>query len=182
MTRSILRRAFEEGQGTRLLPAVLALALPAAGCDLNTQTNVVLENDYAPSATRALVVYRAYWQAVSFLVPVPPGSSTDPETTVPASPNTAYVILAPGWDPESLTPPTSFVVLQSRSGFGVQFGDTLTIRVDDTRFIGNCASNSFLPQTQADFITGLVFPDAFSLLHYDAATCTTTPVADAGAH
>jgi hypothetical protein len=165
--------------------SALSAALSATGCE-TPHTTVVLDNDYPPSDTKPLVVYRAYWQAVSFEDAVAPGSSSDPQSTVPASDNTAYVVLAPGWDPTSATPPTSFVFMQSRSGFGVHLDDTVHIPVDDATFLGNCAAGSFLSQAQADFITEriftpAIFPDATSSsFHYDAATCTTTPVGGAG--
>jgi hypothetical protein len=161
----------------------LSSAWLAVGCDYvdTPYTNVVLDNDYSPTATTPLVVYQAFWEATSFSSPVPPGSSSAQEGTVPCSDNTAWVVLAPGWDPASPTPPTSFVVLQSRSGFGVALGDTLHIPVDDQTFAGNCAGGSVLSQSQADFITQLVFPSLFAGLSYDAATCTTTPMVDAGA-
>jgi hypothetical protein len=217
--------------------APLAFVPFAAACT-SPVTTVVVNNGYAPSATQPLVVYGAQWEAVSFQVPIPPGSSSapqpgvpnpsacpttyaqlqgesgctgdalrceyaegvcecagnlegaqpdagpswycNPDDTVPASANTAYVILAPGWDPKSPTPPTSLVGMQSRNGFGVELGDTLQIPVDDATFIGNCASGSSLSQAQADFITQFVFPSDFATLRYDAATCTTAPVGDAG--
>jgi hypothetical protein len=142
---------------------------------------VVLDNDYATSATGPLVIYQAQWQAVSFQQPVAPGASSDAQDTVPASPNTAYVLIAPGLDPATPSPPTKLVVLQSRAGFGVHLGDTLHIPVQDETFAGNCAAGSTLTQDQADFITQLVFPAAFAGLHYDASSCTTTPIADARA-
>jgi hypothetical protein len=159
------------------------LALLVAACaNVDTPyTYVVLDNDYPASAPVPLVVYQAYWQAVAFTTPVPPGSSSPTLSTVPASDNTAWVVLAPGWDPTSASPPTRLVVLQSRSGFAVHRTDTLHIPVDDTHFAGNCASGSTLTQSQADFITQTVFPDVFRGLRYDAATCTTTHVDDAGA-
>jgi hypothetical protein len=163
----------------------LSLALVVAGCD-GPSTNVVVDNGYPPYASVPLVVYDAYWQAVAFeqpdgaADPIPPGDSSEPQTTVPASANTAYVLLAPGWDPTSATPPTSFIVLQSQAGFAVSLGDTLHIPVDDTTFTGNCATGSFLTQAQADFITERVFAKDFVSLRYDAATCTTTPAGDAG--
>jgi hypothetical protein len=142
---------------------------------------VVLENDYPVSGTDALVVYQAAWQAISFQDPIVPGFSSDLLSTIAASENTAYVVLAPGWDPTSAAAPTSFVVLQSRQGFGVHLNNTLRIPVDDTTFTGNCVAASFLSQAQADFITQLVFPGVFASLHYDAATCTTNPIGDARA-
>ena len=158
-----------------------AISLLAGGCENAPSTNVVIDNKYPASAAGALIVYDAYWQAVSFQGhPVAPGSSSDPQITVPASENTAYVVLAPGWDPTSSTPPTSFVALQSKEGFGVHLGDTVHIPVDDTTFIGNCAAGIHLSQYQADFITKLIFPIDFAMYSYDAANCTTTPIADAG--
>jgi len=52
--------------------------------------------------------------------PVAPGESSAPQSTVAASDNTAYVVLAPGWDPASSAEPSCLVVLQSRQGYGVQ--------------------------------------------------------------
>jgi len=155
-----------------LYAAMLAAPL-VAGCD-SPQTFVVLDNHYPPAAMPPLVVYRALWQAVSFQTAVPPGSSSDPQSTVAASANTAYVLLAPGWDPKSSTQPTSFLVLQSIDGFEVHLNNTLHIPVDDMTFVGNCAAGSFLSQGQADFITQRVFASDFAGLSYDAATCTTT--------
>jgi hypothetical protein len=162
--------------------AVFALSFVAlvAGCDAHPQTTVVVNNKYAPSPA-SLVIYRAYWQAVPFENPIPPGTSSDAQSTVPASANTAYVVVAPGWDPDTSTSPTSFIVMQSRDGFDVHLNDTLQIPVDDTTFVGNCAAGSFLSQGQADFITQLVFPIEFAPFRYDAASCTTTAIAnDAG--
>src|SRR5580700_5056432 len=75
------------------------------------------------------------------------------DETVPASANTAYAVLAPGWDPTSSTSPT---------GFAVPLGDTLQIPVEDKTFMGNCASKSFLSQSQADLITQRIFPSIFA--------------------
>jgi hypothetical protein len=157
----------------------LGLTLVAAGCD-PSPTQVVLDNGYPPYAAVPLVVYRAQWQAVSFPAPVAPGASSDPQDTLAASDNTAYVLLAPGWDPAGSTPPTSFIALQSREGYAVHLGDTVHIPVDDSTFLGNCASGSSLTQAQADFITQLVFAGDSVSYSYDAASCTTTLVGDAG--
>jgi len=162
--------------------SVLAATRLLTGCDYvdTPYTYVVVDNNYPADAAPPLVVYQAYWEAVAFTTPVPPGSSSAPQSTVPASANTAWVVLAPGWDPSGSAPPTSYVVMQSRSGFAVHLNDTLHISVDDADFAGNCATGSVLTQSQADFITQLVFPGTFRGLQYDAATCTTTPVGDAG--
>ena len=168
-----------------LLVSASVIAAHATGCagfpDSAPQTQVVLDNEYAPATS--LVVYDAHWLNVSFAgQPVPPGSSSSPQSTVPASAdNTAYVVLAPSWDPTSTTPPRTLLVVQSRSGFAVALGDTLHIPVDDRGFEGNCAVGSRLTQSQADFLTQIVFTADFAGLAYDAATCTTTPLGDAGA-
>ena len=168
-------------KGRHLRAAALCLLLLApffSGCD-TPHTYVVLDNNYPPSGT-PLIVYHAFWQAVSFQTPVLPGSSSDKQNTIPASANTAYVVLAPGWDSTSSTAPTSFIVMQSRGGFGVHLDNTLHIPVEDAAFIGNCAANSFLSQEQADFITQRVFASDFVGLSYDRATCTTAPIPHTG--
>ena len=151
---------------------LLFIALSCFVCD-QPHTYVVLENNYSRS-TAPLVVYHAFWQAVSFQTPVPPESSSDPQDTIPASANTAYAVLAPGWDITSSTAPTSLIAIQSRHGFEVHLNNTLHIPVDDTTFVGNCAAGSFLTQEQADFITQRVFASDFEGLSYDATTCTTS--------
>ena len=155
---------------------MLAFAPLALGCD-SPVTNVVLDNEY-PTAS-AFIIYEAAWQAVSFQDPIPPGTSST-QSTVPASTNEGYVVLAPGWDLTSATPPTSFIVMQSQSGFSVHLNETLHIPVDDTAFVGNCGAGSFLTQEQADLITQLVFPGDFASVRYTASTCTTSQVRDAG--
>jgi hypothetical protein len=144
------------------------LAICLVGCDA-PNTKVVLDNDYPPAT--ANVIYQAFWQAVSFAKPILPGASSDPENTVAASDNSAYVVLAPGFFGGQ---PTSLVVLQSSGGFAVHLDETLHIPVDDQHFAGNCAAGSFLTQGQADFITQRVFAGLFAGLGYDAATCAVT--------
>jgi hypothetical protein len=162
-----------------LLASVVATL--ASGCKpaSNTSTFVVLDNAYP--AQGKYVIYQAFWQAVPFDTPIPPGTSSDPQNSVPASANTAYAIVAPGWDPTSSTPPTAFLVLESRQGYGVHVGDTVHIPVSDVTFVGNCAAGNPLSQSEATFITQFVFPDIFASYAYDAATCTTAPIGDAGA-
>jgi hypothetical protein len=152
--------------------ALCALVVPAIlGCDA-ASTHVVVDNRYPPSS--GLVIYRAFWQAVSFTNPIAPGSSSDRQSTIAASENPAWVLLAPGWDRASADPPPSLVVLESQRGFAVHLDQTLHIPVDDVVFDGNCATGSRLAQDQADFITGRVFASVFAGRHYDAASCTTT--------
>jgi hypothetical protein len=160
--------------------AGLVLLALAAGCDQGPHTAVILYNGYSSSAPAPLVVYAAYWENIAFPTPVDPGASSPPQVAEPTSGDTAYVVLAPGWDPELSATPSSLVVMQSRNPIAVDFNDTLTITVDDADFIGNCASGSPLPQDEADFITQRVFPGDFASMRYDAATCTLTPTVDGG--
>jgi hypothetical protein len=166
----------------RIRLSAAALVLATSSCDYvdTPSTNVVLDNAYSQDGGAPLVVYQAFWQAVSFQNPLAPGASSGPVSTVPCSGNTAWALLAPGWDPTGSTPPTSFVVLESKHGFAVNLGNTVHIPVDDEGFAGSCAAGAPLSQADADFVTGLVFPTVFAGLHYDAATCRTTPVPDAG--
>jgi len=180
MTRvHTLRTIHDLGRGSLVFAS---LAIGCAGFpDKAPTTSVLLDNDYSPSATAAPVVYQAFWLNVAFQAPVAPGSSSEPQSAIPASENTAYVLLTPGWDPTSSAPPTSFVAIQSRGGFGVALGDTLHIPVGDASFEGNCAAGSHLTQEQADFLTQIVFASTFAGLRYDPSTCTTTQAGDAGA-
>jgi hypothetical protein len=164
------------------LPSLAAAgaATVAGGC-VPYSTNVVIENRYTSATPAPLVIYRAAWHAIAFKEPIAPGTSSAAEVTLPASSNTAYVLVAPGWDPASATKPTKLVVLQSRDGFEVHLDTTLHIPVDDTTFAGNCAAGSRLSQADADVLTRLVFPGDFAGVTYDAATCTMIPRAGAGA-
>jgi hypothetical protein len=167
-------------RGLALALSVATLAL-AAACFRRPDTTVVLDNAYAPSATGTPIIYTASWQTASFAGPIDPGASSDAASAVPTSGTTAYVVLAPGWDAGGPKPPTSLVVMQSNGPFSVELYDTLHIPVDDTTFTGNCAAGHVLSQAQADFITANVFPDAFASIRYEAASCTTFPIGDAGA-
>jgi|GEM_PF-858666 len=164
---------------SRLALCTLGLTSWLTGCDA-PQTFVVLDNRYPASTANAPVVYQAFWQAISFQTPLPPGASSDPQSTIAASANLAYVVLAPGWDAASSTPPAALVVMQSRSGFSVSLNQTLHIPVDDATFAGNCAAGSSLSQAEAKFLTEIVFAGLFTTVSYDAASCTSTPKSDAG--
>jgi hypothetical protein len=165
-------------------PLAFAASL-AGGCagwpDNAPQTNAVLYNSYPASATNPLVIYDAFWQVSFAGSPIPPGASSAPQQVVPTSGDTAYVVLAPGWNPSSSTPPTPFIVLESRSTYALALGSTLDIAVDDTAFEGDCAAGSTLTHAQADFLTQIVFADDFAGMSYDAATCRTTDIGDAAA-
>ena len=170
------RRALDSRHGWAL-GALLAGA--CAGCDGAPLTTVVLDNRFPADAAAPLVVYAAQWQ-VAFPAPVPPGESSDAQTVVPSSDLPAYAVLAPGWDPQGDAAPSSLVVIESRAGLTAHLDDALHIPVDDATFAGNCAAKSTLPQSEADFITQVVFPGLFGSRRYDAATCTSAVVTDAG--
>jgi hypothetical protein len=163
-----------------MIACALAPIAAMLGCDARPVTTVTIHNQYPASAKNPLVVYRARWQAVAFADPIVPGSSSVAEGAVPASSDTAYVVLAPGWDPASDSPPASLVVVQSREGFELHLDSALHIPIDDTSFIGNCAAGTFLSEAQAAFVTQLLFPDVFASRRYDPASCTVTAAADEG--
>jgi hypothetical protein len=168
--------AFRVPSFARLATVYVSWLVLACGCAI-PNTQVVLENDYPASGKSSLVLYEAHWQEVTFQTPLLPGASSGPQSTVAASANTAYALLAPDWDPTESTPPTSLIVIESRAGFSVDLGDTVTIPVDDSTFIGNCAAGGFLTQAQADVVTKQVFPAVFVGKDYEAATCTTKQAA-----
>jgi len=175
----MLSRGEQDSRSTSVRRDASAFALVCfvglSGCFRTPDTTVIVDNTYEPSVVGSRVIYRATWEAVQIDAPILPGASSDPQPTVPASDNTAYVLLAPGWNPASTTPPTSFIVMQSRLGFAVDLYGTLHIPVDDATFAGSCDAQSPLTQAQADFITQSVFPEVFAHVHYDAFNCITSP-------
>lgn len=167
------------------MAATALCAACAVGCagigDQAPHTTVVIDNGYSPSARASLVVVRALVDAVTFKDPILPGASSEPQDSPSSSGSTAYVVLAQGWNPERERQPSALVVMQSRAPIAVELDQALHVAIDDATFVGNCAAGSPLTQAQADFLTSVVFPDLFATVHYDAATCTTTPLGDAGA-
>jgi len=169
-----------------LLPLVLlasAASLPA--CGTPDATYAVVDDGYPsvpeggdPSGT--IAVYEGWWLVATFASPVAGGAESETERVVPGS-DTAYFVLAPGWDPASGTPPSRLLPAMTKTPVAVDRGGTLHIEVDDAHVAGNCAAGQPLTQDQADFITQRIFPGAFAGLAYDAATCRATPIADAGA-
>ncbi len=161
--------------------ALLVASSFASACKTEDPSRVAIENAYpAPSAgsAPANVVYRAWWSATYFAHPVAPGATSEEERAVPAT-GTVYVVLAPGWDPSSETPPTSLVALKSKTPLSIGRGDLLTIRVSDELFTGNCAAQQPLTQDDADFVTQRIFPGDFEGYAYDAKTCTLTAATSA---
>ena len=151
------------------LAASSATAL--AACETEDASHAVVDNAYPIGQA---VVYRAWWAATYFPDPVPAAATSAEQRSVPAS-DIAYVVLAPGGDPARATPPTSFVVLQSKAPLALARGETLHIVVDDQTFTGSCAAQQPLSQEQADFITQRIFPGEFANATYDAKTCTMRP-------
>jgi hypothetical protein len=147
-------------------------AVAASACSL-PDTEAVVANHYA--ATTDSVVYRVVWTDLRFTDTILPGADSAPQPAFEASTNTAYALLAPGFEPTSVPTPQRLVVLESITGFAASLGDTTTITVDDTTFAGNCAGGSHLPQAEADLLIARVFRTEFAPLAgttYDAATCT----------
>lgn len=161
--------------GGRALAVAVATTL-AVACYDTPHTTVVLENRYPATDAKPLVIFDAIFHAVSFDgLPLRPGAASSPVDTLPTSGGTAYVVLAPGWDPASGAAPKELVVLRSRQDVEVHLNDALTLAVDDTTFEGNCATGSRLAQDEADLVTQRVFASHFVGVAYDAATCTIRP-------
>jgi hypothetical protein len=152
-----------------LAPFALALA-----CETETPSSAILENG------SSAVVYRAWWSETVFEKPVAPGGASEQLRTVPST-DFAYVLLAPGWNAASAASPTSLVVLRSKVPLSLARGDTLHVAVSDATFDGNCGAGDPLSQAEADRITQTIFAGDLAGLAYDAATCTTKPIADAAA-
>jgi hypothetical protein len=137
-----------------------------AGCKTEDASTAVVENG------SGAVIYRAWWSETLFPDPIPPGSASEEFRTTPAT-DTAYVLLAPGWDPASGAPPTSFVVLRSKAPLDVNRGGELHIAVSDTTFDGNCGASAPLSREDAAFAVNNIFAGELEGFEYDAATCTT---------
>ncbi len=167
---------------TVLLVGASALGTMSIGCDTQDPTKAVVENAFAPSpdggdlATQT-VVYKVWWVATLFKEPVLPGATSEEERSVPAD-QTAYALLAPGWDPASGNPPAKLIAMKSKSHFQVARGGTLHIVVSDATFAGSCSAAQALSQEDADFVTQRIFPGEFAAMTYDAETCTVRPRTD----
>jgi hypothetical protein len=157
-----------------LRPLVLACCLAALSCGRGSPAFAVVDNRHEAPA----VVYRAWWSVTYFATPVPAGGESSANRVV-TSTDYAYALLAPGWDPDAGAPPTTLVAVRTKDKLTVGRGATLHIAFSDETADGNCAAGLPLPQDVADLITKSVFPDEFSGISYDAATCTARPVGDA---
>ncbi len=159
-----------------------------AGCETSDSTFALIDNGYpalpdggGDPATQT-AVYQGWWSVTLFTTPVAAGAQSDPQRAI-TSTETAYALLAPGWDPTSTTPPTTLIPVMSTQELHAARGDTLHIVVSDATMIGNCAAGKPLTQEQADFITRSIFPGPFVGMTYDAATCVMSaiPTDDSGA-
>ncbi len=159
----------------KLAASVAALALSA--CDTSNPTFAVIDNGYATSdAASSVSVYRGWWSVAAFFEPVPAGAESAPVRVVKGT-DYAYALVARGWDPQA-GPPAALVPVRSRLELTVERGDTLHIRIAPDALDGDCATGGPLSQTDADFITERIFPGEFANVTYDAATCTTSPLAE----
>jgi hypothetical protein len=154
----------------------LLLLLGAAACETPDPTKAVVDNAYPGT-----VVYKAWWAATLFNDPVRPGESSDEQRSVPET-DVVYALLAPGWDPESGSPPVKLIAVKSKTAISAPRGDTLHIVFSDQTFAGNCAVGQPLSQEDADFITQRIFPGELANATYDARTCAPrVPASDPGA-
>jgi hypothetical protein len=163
----------------KLSLSIVAFAfLGALGCETEDPTMVVVDNDYPAVAeggdpAREVTVYKVWWVTSLVPEPVAPGAEGQPQRTVPGS-DYAYAVLAPGWDPSSSTPPTTFLPAKSAATLSAARGDTLHVRVSDDTFAGNCGAGKPLSQDEADFITQRIFPGEFAGVAFDAKSCAAT--------
>jgi hypothetical protein len=167
-------------RATSALIAFLYVSASAIGCDTETPTSAVVDDAYPAvpdggDPTKEITVFKAWWQTTLFLDPVAPGGESLAQRTVPET-DYAYAILAPGWDPTSMAPPTTLIPIRSNDKLSVSRGDTLHITVSDVTFTGNCAAGKSLSQADVDFITQNIFPGDFATVTYDAKTCVATPI------
>ncbi|HEX7667629.1 MAG TPA: hypothetical protein VF407_24040 [Polyangiaceae bacterium] len=170
-----------------LLLSALSLLPLASACD-DQETTAIVDNGYPTlddgglDPQKSITVYRAWWLVSVFADPVAAGASSSANRVVPGQ-DTAYFLLAPGWDPASSDPPTNLVVAKSNDVLKIDKDNALHIAVDDDHVTGNCATGHPLTQADADKITTTIFAGEFEGFTYDAATCTMSAIAsdeDAG--
>jgi hypothetical protein len=167
-----------------LIFAAVCASMLAAGCD-DTEATAVVDNAYPTLADggidplNSITVVRGWWLVTVFTDPIAAGTSSDSHRVVNGL-DSAYLVLAPGWDPRSGEPPTHLIPAKTKTAIGVSKGDVLHITANDENLVGNCAAKQPLTQTDADFITQNIFPNEFAGFTYDAATCTLTPISDGG--
>jgi len=174
---------FEIRHAALLLGSLAAFVTPFA-CETGAATYAVIDDAYPAPADDAgagprNVVYRGWWTVTYFATPVTAGGESAANRVIPAT-DYAYVVLAPGWDPASGSPPATLLPMRTTDKVSVARGDTLHITISDATAIGNCAAGQPLTQDEADLVTRSIFPAEFAGVTYDARTCTSTPIADGG--
>ena len=160
--------------------ALFLLLLTLVDCETETPTTAVVVDGYpaAPDGgnpTTEISVFKAWYVTTLFVDGVAPGATSGEQRIVPAN-DYAYAILAPGWDPSSMSPPTTRIPVRSFGRITASRGEALRITVSDAAFEGNCLGGKPLSQEDADFITQRIFPGDFASVAYDAKTCTSTPI------
>jgi hypothetical protein len=160
-----------------------AAILIVSGCDDKPATALV-ENGYPAAANGealadTITVFKTWWVTTLFPSPVVAGGSSETERTIPAS-DFAYALLAPGWSPDSVTPPPRLVAVKSLHKLAASAHDTLTITVSDDQFAGNCPAGAMLTDDDAHLIVERIFPGQFVGMSYDPATCTSLPTRSDG--
>jgi hypothetical protein len=157
--------------------ALFTAALWLSACETSDPTFAVIDNGYpATDASGSVSVDRGWWSVAAFFEPVPAGAESAPVRVVKGT-DYAYALVARGWDPQAGLP-TALVPVRSRLELTVERGDTLHVHVEPGSVDGDCATGAPLSQTDADFITQRIFPGEFANVTYDAATCTTLPLAE----
>ena len=172
-----------EGRAISVILGLTVLTSAAAGCN-DQPTTVLVQNDYPEPAGGAasqpvMTVFKLWWVTTLFARPVAPGAISESERTIPGT-DFAYALIAPGWSPDSRTPPARLIALKSVQALTVSVHDVLTIAVSDQQFTGNCAAGGTLDADDAQLVVQRIFPGAFAGLSYDPATCASTPVATDG--
>lgn len=167
------------------LPLLTLAGLLLAGCETADATYALVDDGYPAvpdggDASAEVSVFKVWWSVALLDDPVAPGQE-GPEHRVVTANDTAYALLAPGWDPSMAAPPTTFIPVRSNAKLYVARGDTLHILVNPGTMTGDCAAGKPLTQEDADFITSRIFPGEFANVRYDAATCTASPGMEGGA-
>ena len=167
-----------------LRAAALGFALSA--CETPDATQAILANAYPQIAdggdtTKEMTIWKAWYAVSQFADPIAPGQDSPANRLVPVN-DVVYVLVAPGWDPASTTPPTALIAMKTSATHPVARGETVRIEINDDTAVGNCAAGKPLSQADADFVTQIIFPGDFAGAHYDAKTCTAVPsLSDGGA-
>jgi len=170
--------------------AILAFAMASAACDDPTEATAIVENHFDPDATDGgaspktasgqpvFTVYKAWYSTALFADPIAAGGASGETRIVGGTPDYAYALLAPDYDP-SAGPPASLVAVRTRDKIAGARGETLRIVFSPNTVRGPCSGEAPLTQDEYDFITQRIFPADFD----GGATLAAAPctgAADAG--